>query len=164
MHRSLRGVWLRKDHRDPDRQRAGGRVLRGQPDGGDPCSKQGHRRPGGLGALVFDGQRFPESPHPVLQPRHDRRDCVWHGEPRRSQEGDAQARARRRARARHRVPDGQRHLRALRGPDAIGGLRERMGLPSRASTSSTSLRAIWTLPPWRSSPPSSRKPSRAGLP
>lgn len=128
MHRSLRGVWLRKDHRDPDRQRAGGRVLRGQPDGGDPCSKQGHRRPGGLGALVFDGQRFPESPHPVLQPRHDRRDCVWHGEPRRSQEGDAQARARRRARARHRVPDGQRHLRALRGPDAIGGLRERMGL------------------------------------
>ena len=27
MHRSLRGIWLRKDHRDPDRQRAGGRVL-----------------------------------------------------------------------------------------------------------------------------------------
>ena len=51
-----------------------------------------------------------------------------------------------------------------RGPDAIGGLRERMGPASRASTSSTSLRAIWTLPPWRSSPPSSRKPSRAGLP
>lgn len=38
------------------------------------------------------------------------------------------------------------------------------GPASRASTSSTSLRAIWTLPPWRSSPPSSRKPSRAGLP
>ena len=38
------------------------------------------------------------------------------------------------------------------------------GPASRASMSSTSLRAIWTLPPWRSSPPSSRKPSRAGLP
>lgn len=38
------------------------------------------------------------------------------------------------------------------------------GPAGRASTSSTSRRAIWILPPWRSSPPSSRKPSRAGLP
>ena len=128
MRRSLRGVRLREDHRDPDRQRAGGRVLRGQPDGEGPCSRQGHRRPGGLGALVLDRQRFPEPPHPVLQPRHNRRNRVRHGEPRRSQGGDAQTDAWRRARARHGKAHGQGHLRALRGPDAIGGVRERMGL------------------------------------
>ena len=47
------------------------------------------------------GSVFQNPSHPVLQPRHDRRDRVRHGEPRRSQGGDARAGARRRARARH---------------------------------------------------------------
>lgn len=163
MRRPVRGVRLREDHRDPDRQRAGGRVLRGQPDGEGPCSRQGHRRPGGLGALVLDGQRFPE-------PRTQFFNLDTTGEIAFGMENLGVPREEMHRRVRGVVRElGVERLMG-RGIFELSGARcnrwpsRAHGPASRASTSSTSHRAIWILPPWRSSPPSSRKPSRVGLP